>query len=101
MCGPGDAPQTIATTSGRATADFEIKIAEAGSGADLPGGTGHEGDQPVTGAPAATGHEGDQPAAERTGEILLRGPNGMLGYLDDPAPTAEAIDSRRLPPTPD
>jgi acyl-CoA synthetase (AMP-forming)/AMP-acid ligase II len=27
-----------------------------------------------------------------TGEILLRGPNLMLGYLDDPAATAEAID---------
>ena len=27
------------------------------------------------------------------GEVLLRGPNVMLGYLDDPAATAEAIDS--------
>jgi acyl-CoA synthetase (AMP-forming)/AMP-acid ligase II len=26
------------------------------------------------------------------GEILLRGPNVMLGYLDDPAATAAAID---------
>jgi acyl-CoA synthetase (AMP-forming)/AMP-acid ligase II len=31
--------------------------------------------------------------AERTGEILLRGPNIMLGYLDDPAATAAAIDA--------
>ncbi|GGK59772.1 AMP-binding protein [Nocardia camponoti] len=27
------------------------------------------------------------------GEVLLRGPNVMLGYLDDPAATAEAIDA--------
>jgi acyl-CoA synthetase (AMP-forming)/AMP-acid ligase II len=27
-----------------------------------------------------------------TGEVLLRGPNVMLGYLDDPAATAEAVD---------
>ena len=30
--------------------------------------------------------------SEGTGEVLLRGPNMMLGYLDDPAATGEAID---------
>ena len=30
--------------------------------------------------------------AEGNGEVLLRGPNMMLGYLDDPAATGEAID---------
>src|SRR6202020_1957479 len=31
--------------------------------------------------------------AEGNGEVLLRGPNMMLGYLDDPAATAEAVDA--------
>ena len=59
MCRAGDGPHTVARTSGRATAGFEVRIA----------------------APA--GH---------SGEILLRGPNVMLGYLDDPAATRAAVD---------
>jgi HIP---CoA ligase len=31
--------------------------------------------------------------AAGSGEVLLRGPNMMLGYLDDPAATSEAIDA--------
>ena len=34
----------------------------------------------------------DNPDGSGAGEILLRGPNVMLGYLDDPAATAAAID---------
>jgi acyl-CoA synthetase (AMP-forming)/AMP-acid ligase II len=56
MCRPDDDAETVAHTSGRATAGFEVRIAD-------------------------------------TGEILLRGPNVMIGYLDDPAATAEAIDA--------
>jgi acyl-CoA synthetase (AMP-forming)/AMP-acid ligase II len=67
MCRAGDDPQTVATTSGRATARFEIMIAPTGPGASAGSLT--------------------------TGEILLRGPNVMLGYLDDPGATAEAIDA--------
>jgi acyl-CoA synthetase (AMP-forming)/AMP-acid ligase II len=56
---PGDDPQTVARTCGRATAGFEVRVAADGG---------------------------------RTGEILLRGPNVMLGYLDDPAATRDAVD---------
>jgi acyl-CoA synthetase (AMP-forming)/AMP-acid ligase II len=54
MCRPGDAPETVARTCGRAAAGFEVRIGEAD-------------------------------------EVLLRGPNLMLGYLDDPVATGEAI----------
>jgi acyl-CoA synthetase (AMP-forming)/AMP-acid ligase II len=56
MCRPGDSPEVVAFTSGRAAAGFEVRIG----------------------------------ASE---EILLRGPNMMLGYLDDPSATATAIDA--------
>jgi acyl-CoA synthetase (AMP-forming)/AMP-acid ligase II len=61
-----DDPETIATTVGRARPGFEIRIA------------GEE--------------DRDVPAGEM-GEILLRGPSVMAGYLDDPAATADALSS--------
>ena len=57
MCRPDDDAVTVATTSGRPIADFELRI------------------------------------ADESGEVLLRGPNVMLGYLDDPDATAAAIDA--------
>jgi HIP---CoA ligase len=57
MCRADDDAVTVATTSGRPIAGFELKIADG------------------------------------TGEVLLRGPNVMLGYLDDPQATAAAIDA--------
>ncbi|MDX6394921.1 MAG: HIP---CoA ligase [Streptosporangiaceae bacterium] len=76
MCRPGDDPQTVARTSGRATAGFEIRLA----GPDGP--------------EAAAAHPGEQgPGEQGPGEILLRGPNVMLGYLDDPAATKAAVDA--------
>ncbi|MBX7431322.1 3-((3aS,4S,7aS)-7a-methyl-1,5-dioxo-octahydro-1H-inden-4-yl)propanoate--CoA ligase FadD3 [Mycobacterium sp. Y57] len=61
MCRADDDAVTVATTSGRPIADFELRIASADD--------------------------------TETGEVLLRGPNVMLGYLDDPAATAAAIDA--------
>jgi HIP---CoA ligase len=78
MCRPGDDPRTVTTTSGRATAGFEIKISPPGE--PLGGPPGEPPSEPPGGAAG-------------TGEILLRGPNVMLGYLDDDAATADAIDS--------
>ena len=56
MCRPGDAAETVARTSGRSAAGFEVRIGEQD-------------------------------------EILLRGPNLMLGYLDDPEATEAAVDA--------
>jgi acyl-CoA synthetase (AMP-forming)/AMP-acid ligase II len=56
MCRADDDAVTVATTSGRPIADFELRIGE---------------------------HD----------EVLLRGPNVMLGYLDDPEATSAAIDA--------
>ncbi|WP_343063916.1 FadD3 family acyl-CoA ligase [Haloechinothrix aidingensis] len=67
MCRPSDKPEVIATTCGKAAAGFEVTtITTDGSGTPTPPG--------------------------EPGEVLLRGPNVMLGYLDDPEETARAID---------
>jgi HIP---CoA ligase len=66
MCRPGDDPDTVAHTSGRAAAGFEVRVA---------------------------GRRGQEAGPGESGEILLRGPNTMLGYLDDPAATRAAIDA--------
>jgi acyl-CoA synthetase (AMP-forming)/AMP-acid ligase II len=62
MCREGDSAETVATTNGRAIPGMETRI--------------------------ATGQGGNG----QTGELLVRGDHVMLGYLDDPEATREAID---------
>ena len=66
MCRPGDPDEVIATTNGRAVEGLEMRVVD-----------------PATGEVCETG---------AAGEIQLRGPMVMRGYLDDPVATAEAID---------
>ncbi len=63
-CRIGDDPETIATTSGRAIPDVEVRIVDE-AGAEAPRG---------------------QP-----GEVVVRGYTVTAGYLDDPEETARAI----------
>ncbi|MFC9997099.1 FadD3 family acyl-CoA ligase [Nocardia sp. NPDC127526] len=64
---PPDAPaDLVAGTVGKALPDTELRIVDS-AGADLPPG--------------------------EPGEIIVRGPNVMLGYLDDPNATQETIDA--------
>jgi acyl-CoA synthetase (AMP-forming)/AMP-acid ligase II len=65
MCRDGDDPETIATTSGRAIPDVEVRCVDA------------------AGAVVASGEPG---------EVVVRGYNVMRGYLGDAGRTAEVID---------
>lgn len=65
-CRPGDPVDLIATTCGAAIPGNEVIIA---------------------------GEDGQEVPRGETGEIWVRGQGVMLGYLDDPAATEEAIDA--------
>lgn len=65
-CRPGDPVDLIATTCGAAIPGNEVIIA---------------------------GEDGQEVPRGETGEIWVRGQGVMLGYLDDPEATAEAIDA--------
>ncbi|KUF19668.1 FadD3 family acyl-CoA ligase [Streptomyces silvensis] len=64
MCRRGDPADIVATTSGRAIPDTEVKVVSA-AGTDLPPGS--------------------------PGEILVRGHHVMRGYHEDPAGTAQVL----------
>jgi HIP---CoA ligase len=66
MCRHDDDPEIIATTSGRAIDDVEVRVIDPDDN-ELPRG--------------------------EPGEIVVRGYNVMLGYLNDPEKTAETIDA--------
>jgi acyl-CoA synthetase (AMP-forming)/AMP-acid ligase II len=66
MCRPDDDAEIIATTSGRAIPDVEVRIV-GGDNAEVPRG--------------------------EPGEIVVRGYNVMQGYFEEPEQTAEAIDA--------
>ena len=66
ICRPGDAAETIATTSGRAFPGVEVRCVDS-QGRSLPSG--------------------------EPGEVVVRGYNLMRGYFNNPAATAEAIDT--------
>ncbi|MGW7609745.1 fatty acid--CoA ligase family protein [Streptomyces sp. NPDC054766] len=64
MCRRGDPPAVIASTSGRAIPDTEVRVVDS------------------SGAPAAPGSPG---------EVLVRGFNVMSGYFEDPGATAAVL----------
>ncbi|MBM7170595.1 fatty acid--CoA ligase family protein [Streptomyces sp. G44] len=64
MCRRGDPPEVVASTSGRAIPDTEVRVVSP-EGRPLPPG--------------------------RPGEILVRGHHVMRGYFEDPAGTARAL----------
>jgi acyl-CoA synthetase (AMP-forming)/AMP-acid ligase II len=66
MCRRDDDPVTIATTSGRAIPDTEVRVVGADN---LPVPTGE------------------------AGEVVVRGYNVMKGYFEDPEATAQTIDA--------
>ena len=67
MCRRGDPPELVAGTCGRVVPGLEMRIAKPDTNDELP--------------------------ADEEGELLFRGDTVMLGYLDDPEATAEAIDA--------
>lgn len=65
MCSAGDDAETVANTAGRPLAGIEVRLVD---------------------------RDGTDVTAGEAGELLVRGPNVMRGYFNDPGATAAAID---------
>jgi len=66
VCHPGDDPETVATTCGRAIPEVEVRC---------------------------VGPDGEERPRGQPGEVVVRGYNVMQGYFEEPEATAEAIDA--------
>ena len=66
ICRPGDSPERVATTSGRAMPGVEVRCVN---------------------------NTGRTQPANVPGEVLIRGYNLMQGYLNDPAASQEIVDA--------
>ncbi|MCW0199363.1 FadD3 family acyl-CoA ligase [Sphingopyxis sp.] len=66
MCSAGDDAATVANTAGRPLGGIEVRLVD---------------------------REGREAAPGEAGELLVRGPNVMRGYFNDPEATAAAIDA--------
>jgi acyl-CoA synthetase (AMP-forming)/AMP-acid ligase II len=94
----GDPLELVCETVGTAIEGVQVRIGPS----PAPGGPDATGRADGTGGPDGTGRTDgtggpdaispDAAGPERTGEIEVRGPNVMAGYLDDPAATAEVMD---------
>ena len=68
MSSPDDPPEIVTNSCGRAIDGIELRLVD---------------------------DDNRQVASGEPGEVAVRGMNVMLGYLDDPAATAEAIEDRK------
>lgn len=79
----------------RSELDFDVVLTAYGLSESTGFGTMCRADDPAETISASSGRPmaGFELKLSDAGEVLLRGPNVMLGYLDDPGSTAKTIDA--------